>query len=169
MIQSKWHGLLYTFDLVLVEHALHAVLLYLQYDLVSFMLLSTTKERQCFHKHLSFCQQEGLAWWGRDMHGRRHAWQGGLHDRGMCGRLHAWQVACVVCWRDSHCSRQYASYWNAFLLMKIFTEFRTLREIKNLPLGWAVSLSLLSQRITYLGWKLISNSSQNSIKSTSFD
>ena len=40
-----------------------------------------------------------------------HAWQrrGGMHGRGMYGRgvMHGR--------RESHCSRQYASYWNAFL------------------------------------------------------
>ena len=34
--------------------------------------------------------------WG--VHGRGHVWQGGIHGG-----------------RESHCSKQYASYWNAFL------------------------------------------------------
>ena len=44
-------------------------------------------------------------WMAGGMHGRgvymagRCTWQGGVHGR-----------------RDGHCSRRYASYWNAFLL-----------------------------------------------------
>ena len=63
---------------------------------------------------------QGGAWW-------EHAWQGACVAGG-----HAWQGACVAegaCMaggvrgkgavhgrRDGHCSGQYASYWNAFLL-----------------------------------------------------
>ena len=43
----------------------------------------------------------------RGMHGRG-VWQGGMHGRGVHGRI------------DSHCSGRYASYWNAFLLLKMF-------------------------------------------------
>ena len=61
------------------------------------------------------------------------AWQGDMHGRGACmargvyGGGHVWQGAGIVgeqAWqdmhgrRDGHCSRWYASYWNAFLLMK---------------------------------------------------
>ena len=46
------------------------------------------------------------------VHGRGHAWKGG----------HAWQRVVhsrgggMRALRDGHCSRCYASYWNAFLL-----------------------------------------------------
>ena len=46
----------------------------------------------------------GCAWQGACMEGG-HAWQGGVHSRGGMRAL-----------RDGHCSRCYASYWNAFLL-----------------------------------------------------
>ena len=66
--------------------------------------------------------------YGRGMHGRGHAWPGGHVWLGACvARGHAWHVE----WgaygggihgrRDDHCSRQYASYWNAFLLKFIST------------------------------------------------
>ena len=47
---------------------------------------------------------KGCAWPG-GMCGRGgHVWQRGVHGRrDMCGR------------RDGHCSRRYASYWNAYL------------------------------------------------------
>ena len=46
---------------------------------------------------------------GEDMRGRGYAWQGGIHGRRACvaGGVHGR--------RNSHCSGQYASYWNAFL------------------------------------------------------
>ena len=51
--------------------------------------------------------RRGCAWQEASMAGgawmaEGHAWQGG-----MCGR------------RDGHCSRCYASYWNAFLLLSV--------------------------------------------------
>ena len=66
------------------------------------------------------------------MHGRgacvagKHAWQGAY----MAGGMHARQGVCVAkglhCRgegmhgrRDDHCSGWYASYWNAFLLLKV--------------------------------------------------
>ena len=59
----------------------------------------------------------GHAWW------RGHVWWGGMHGGGMLGGGCAWQRG--MCGRggglrgrrDGHCSRQYASYWNAFLLL----------------------------------------------------
>ena len=57
----------------------------------------------------------GEAYMAGGMHGRGacmvggHVWQGGMHGRG-----HAW-CGHVYGRRDGHCSRQYASYWNAFL------------------------------------------------------
>ena len=39
------------------------------------------------------------------MHGREHAWWGTCMAGGVYGR------------RDGHCSRRYASYWNAFLFL----------------------------------------------------
>ena len=45
--------------------------------------------------------------------------EGGMHGRGacmtagMCGRGH-------TCRRDGHKSGRYASYWNAFLFVKVF-------------------------------------------------
>ena len=41
---------------------------------------------------------------------RGRAWQGGMRGG---GGGHAWQ-------ESSHCSRQYASYWNAFLLVSTY-------------------------------------------------
>ena len=68
----------------------------------------------------------GHAWQGnvhgKGMHGGGgHAWQGGMHGRGVCvARGYAWQGACMKGdthgMRDGHCSRWYASSWNAFLL-----------------------------------------------------
>ena len=57
--------------------------------------------------------QGGHEWQGACM-AWGHAWQGvcmagGLHGRGAC------MPVCVYGRRDGHCSRQYASYWNAFL------------------------------------------------------
>ena len=50
-------------------------------------------------------------------HGRGHAWQDGCLAGGMCGRGGVCvRGACIVGGkRDCLCSRQYASYWNAFL------------------------------------------------------
>ena len=56
--------------------------------------------------------QRWHAWQGACVVGG-HAWQGGVSGGGMAGR------ACVAGGghgrRDGHCSRRYASYWNAFL------------------------------------------------------
>ena len=52
-------------------------------------------------------------WHGRGwgMHGRgAHSWQGG-----MCGRWHSWQGVYGRYYEIWSMSRQYASYWNAFL------------------------------------------------------
>ena len=50
---------------------------------------------------------------------------GGVHGRGMHGRgdvqgrqVHVWQGG-MRGRRDGHCSRRYASYWNAFLLRNV--------------------------------------------------
>ena len=57
------------------------------------------------------------------MHGREACMAGGMHGRGACvaGRSMwwggVWQGG-VRGRRDGHCSRWYASYWNAFLLWK---------------------------------------------------
>ena len=84
----------------------------------------------------------GRAWQGGMCGGRgEHAWQGGMcvcggacmagwacMARGACvveeGSMHGRGVCVCVCGgggmcgrRDSHCSGQYASYWNAFLLI----------------------------------------------------
>ena len=45
------------------------------------------------------------------MHGRGYAWQGVCVAGGIHGRI------------KGHCSRWYASYWNAFLLVTEFSEF----------------------------------------------
>ena len=83
--------------------------------------------------------QRGHAWWGVCMAGG-HVWWGHAWQGGVCGGGHAWQGMYMVgghawwgcAWqgvcmvgvcmagglygrRDSHCSGQYASYWNAFL------------------------------------------------------
>ena len=54
---------------------------------------------------------------GGGMHGRGYAWQGGMHGRG-----HAWH-ACPPSryYEIQSMSGQYASYWNAFLLVKFIT------------------------------------------------
>ena len=57
----------------------------------------------------------GHAWQG-DIHGRGHALHdGGMHGRGACvaGGVHGR--------RDGHCSGRYATYWNAFLLLLLFS------------------------------------------------
>ena len=48
------------------------------------------------------------------MHGRGACMEGGMCDRGACmtGGMHG---GGMYGRRDGHCSRQYASYWNAFL------------------------------------------------------
>ena len=54
------------------------------------------------------------AWWG--MHSRGCVWLGGMHGGGIHGRGCAcMHVGGVNGRRDGHCSRWYASYWNAFL------------------------------------------------------
>ena len=46
---------------------------------------------------------------------------GGICGGGMHGGGHVLQGACMVGgMRDGHCSRRYASYWNAFMLVIIF-------------------------------------------------
>ena len=95
------------------------------------------------HAWQGACVSGGHAWGG--MHGRGCAWQGGMHGRGACvAGGHAWQGACLAgghawqrgacmaggmhglghAWqrgvhgrKNGNCSRQYASYWNAFLLI----------------------------------------------------
>ena len=63
---------------------------------------------------------QGNVWWGAcmvgGMCGREVCMAGGMHGKGdvcgkgaMCGR------------RDGHYSRQYASYWNAFLFKFVST------------------------------------------------
>ena len=59
---------------------------------------------------------EGNVFTGVCLSTEQHAWQGACVARGR----RAWQVgACVAGGmrgrRDGHCSRRYASYWNAFL------------------------------------------------------
>ena len=67
-----------------------------------------------------------------DMHGKRCAWQGGHVWQGVCiAQEHAWQGgmcdggACMAGGmhgrRNSHCSGQYTSCWNVFLLFLLFT------------------------------------------------
>ena len=77
------------------------------------------------------CVARGHAWLGGVWLGacvtKRHVWPGacvaGGHAReeGMHGG-HVWQGVCMAGGmhgrRDGHCSRLYASYWNAFLLKK---------------------------------------------------
>ena len=77
------------------------------------------------------CAWEGLCVVG-GVHGRGYAWQEGcvqwgggrgMYGGGMCGK------GCMVGEvgggvrgrRDGHCSGRYASYWNSFLLVFIFT------------------------------------------------
>ena len=57
--------------------------------------------------------QRGEGVQGRGMHGRWGMCVRGMHDRG-----HAWQEVYMCGRRDGHCSRRYASYWNAFLFLK---------------------------------------------------
>ena len=52
------------------------------------------------------------------------AWQGVVcMVVGVRGRGCAWQGSCMRGRRDGHCSERYASYWNDFLLIMIFTYF----------------------------------------------
>ena len=53
--------------------------------------VTVVAKRLCFHKHLSFCPQNGRGQWQGGMNGRECAWQGacvagGMHGGGMCGR-----------------------------------------------------------------------------------
>ena len=89
----------------------------------------------------------GCAWQGETC-GRGCASQGGVHGKrgmcgrrvgGMCGRGHAWQGACVArghVWqggmcerRYGHCRGQYASYWNAFLIILNLDRWLIVRDI----------------------------------------
>ena len=90
--------------------------------------------------------REGVHGWG-GMHGKgacvagvwqgEHVWQGAsMGER--CHGGHAWQLRHA--WhggmhgrKDSHCSGQYASYWNAFLSNYVFWNLiqRILRNIKS--------------------------------------
>ena len=98
--------------------------------------LSTTRKwslwRLCFHRCLSVHGRGGHTWWGGmcawgcmaggDMRGGGtcvvgHAWQEGMCGGGdMHGRGCAWQGGGMRGRKDGHCSGQYPSYWNAFLL-----------------------------------------------------
>ena len=77
----------------------------------------------------------GHVWHGACMAGGMHGWGvsgGGIHGRGcvwqrvcIAGSMHG-RGACMTGWervpcgrRDSHCSGQYASYWNAFLFVRV--------------------------------------------------
>ena len=52
------------------------------------------------------------------MHGKGHAWQGVCMTGGMCQRGHAWHACPLGRYYKIHLmSGQYASYWNAFLLI----------------------------------------------------
>ena len=74
--------------------------------------------------------QGSKAWQGTCI-ARGHVWQGGMHggghvwwgpaQQGACvaGGVHG-RGACVRGRRSGHCSRQYAAYWNAFLLKMCF-------------------------------------------------
>ena len=93
---------------------------------------------------VGMCGEVGCVWqWGcmhgkggmhgeGGMHGRGWggAWQGacmggGMHGRGVCvAGGHAWQGGGVHGRRGGHCSRQYASYWNVFLLIDGFRAFQ---------------------------------------------
>ena len=68
----------------------------------------------CVWRQGGMCGGEGGAF-VTEVHGRGHAWWGNVH---VSGCVHG-RVACVAggfhCRRDDHCSRRYASYWNAFL------------------------------------------------------
>ena len=59
------------------------------------------------------CMTKGACMAG-GMCGGEHAWHGAY----MAGE-HVWQGTCVA--GDGHCSRWYTSYWNVFLLKKIWT------------------------------------------------
>ena len=59
-----------------------------------------------FSQHLWFCSRGGGG----------ACVVGGCVARGMCGSGRVWRGGGVRGRRDGHCSGQYASYWNAFLL-----------------------------------------------------
>ena len=85
--------------------------------------------RLCFHRHLSFCSQEGVFHTppplGRHQPGQTPPRQTPL------GRHPLWQTPPLADTplgrqpplRDGYCSGRYASYWNAFLLKTHFTFF----------------------------------------------
>ena len=84
--------------------------------------------------HVSVCPREGHVWWGacmaRGMHGRGHAWQGG-----MCVGRHAWWGACVVgcaCMPPQQILRDTVNEWAVGILLecilvKIFYYARALQ------------------------------------------
>ena len=107
------------------------------------------------------CVWQGHAWqgcaWQGGVCGRGHAWQGcvhgreSMHDRGACmaGGVHG-RGACMAggvhSRRDGHCSRWYASYWNAFLFLQwnLFGCFRKYSREKFLCGGNHSSMKLES-------------------------
>ena len=75
-------------------------------------------ERLCFQRHLWFCWQWGMC-------GRGCVWQG-AYCRGACMARACVAGGCVAGGRrDGHCSRQYASYWNAFLYISKYETIPT--------------------------------------------
>ena len=96
-------------------------------------LIFTVRKRSCRKVMFSqACVKNSVhseACMAGSMHGREYAWQGACMAGGMCGggvhgRGHAWQGG-MHGRRDGHCSRWYASYWNAFLFKKSSTENRS--------------------------------------------
>ena len=67
---------------------------------------------------VGMCVAEGHGWWGC-VHGRGCVWQVGMHGRGCVWQGGACMAGGIRGKRDGHCSRRYASYWNAFLFVLI--------------------------------------------------
>ena len=60
----------------------------------------------------------GGAYVAGGVHGRGHPWQGACVAGGVHGRGHVWHAPPTRYYKIRSMSRQYASYWNAFLLLK---------------------------------------------------
>ena len=68
-------------------------------------------QRGAVHGKGGACVAKGAYVVKGDMCGRGRAWQGGMNGR-----------------KDGHCSGQYASYWNAFLLQMITLSFQMISD-----------------------------------------
>ena len=72
------------------------------------------------HAWISDIHDRGCAWWGWHIRGLGQAWEGHMRGKGS-----------YVAREDSHSSRRYVSYWDAFLF-PLFTFTRKVHNIINL-------------------------------------